>query len=146
MRAPLGTAPKRRVLVDRNPGRLGAALARPDILTVDEVAGMLQVKRRQVQRLGIPFPRLRPKTKHHIPENALAVLYGPPGSGKSFVALAWAMAIATRRLWLGHATNRGAVTYVAAEGGSGLGQRVKAHLDAHELAGPVDILFVCDPV
>src|SRR6266853_2096427 len=82
----------------------------------------------------------------HIPENAFAVLYGPPGSGKSFVALGWALAIASRRPWLGCTTNRGPVIYVAAEGGSGLGQRVQTHLDAHELAGPVDIRFVCDPV
>ena len=83
---------------------------------------------------------------HHIPENSLVVLYGPPGAGKSFLALAWGMAIATGMPWLGCETKRGTVIYVAAEGGSGLGQRVQAYQNAHAIAGPVDLLFVRESV
>lgn len=82
----------------------------------------------------------------HLPETALGVVYGAPGSGKSFLALAWAVAIATGQPWLGHATRRGMVLYVSAEGGSGLGQRVQAIRTAHGLGGTVDLLFVREAV
>ncbi|HEX9282348.1 MAG TPA: AAA family ATPase [Gemmatimonadales bacterium] len=82
----------------------------------------------------------------HLPESSLGVLYGPPGAGKSFLALAWAMAVATARAWLACATRRGPVVYVAAEGGNGLGQRVQAVRDAHALTEPAEIVFLREPV
>src|SRR5438270_814739 len=48
--------------------------------------------------------------------------------------------------WLDCATSRGDVIYVAAEGGSGLGQRVQAYCDSHELAAPEGIRFVREAV
>jgi len=82
----------------------------------------------------------------HLPENGLAVLYGAPGSGKSFLALAWAVAIATGQPWLGHASRRGLVVFISAEGGRGLGQRVQAIRAAHELVQIIDVLFVREAV
>src|SRR3989442_7445683 len=83
----------------------------------------------------------------HVPESSLVVLYGPPGAGKSFLTLSWEMTIARGVAWLGHATRRGAVVHVTAEGGgAALGQRVDAYCDAHALTGPVDLLSVCEVV
>ncbi|HXQ29786.1 MAG TPA: AAA family ATPase, partial [Gemmatimonadales bacterium] len=58
--------------------------------------------------------------EHYLPESALTVLYGPPGSGKSFLALAWALTIARGVPWLECQTQRGPVIYVAAEGTAAL--------------------------
>lgn len=90
--------------------------------------------------LALPAPEWL--LERHLPENSLSVLYGPPASGKSFLALAWAVAIATGQPWLDHATRRGLVLYVSAEGGAGLGQRVQALQAAHALSGAIDLLFV----
>jgi hypothetical protein len=55
-----------------------------------------------------------------------AVLYSPPGAGKSFVALDVAACVATGTWWHGRAVTKGPVLYVAAEGTGGLPVRVKA--------------------
>ena len=62
-----------------------------------------------------------------LPVRAFAILVGPPGSYKSFVALDIAEAIATGRAWMGNeVTNPGAVLYICGEGFGGLGARIKA--------------------
>jgi hypothetical protein len=62
-----------------------------------------------------------------IPEEGFIGLYGAPGSGKSFIALDWAMCISEGRPWLGrYKTKQSPVVYVAAEGGRGIQQRVRA--------------------
>lgn len=60
------------------------------------------------------------------PATSLLALCGPPGSGKSFVAMDLALSVATRRSWLGRAVMPGSVLYVAAEGSAGMRQRVMA--------------------
>jgi hypothetical protein len=55
-----------------------------------------------------------------------AILFGAPGDGKSFVALSFALSVATGRDWLGHKVKQGPVVYVAAEGGRGILKRVRA--------------------
>jgi len=79
-----------------------------------------------------------------IPEAAFTLLYGPSGEGKSFVALDWALSIATGTPWLGqHPTRLGTVVYVACEGAAGLPKRVSAWLDAHEdVVSPEHMLFL----
>ncbi len=58
-----------------------------------------------------------------IPKNAVAVLYGKPKSGKSFLALNWALQLA----------NSGIVTlYIAGEGLGGYGARLRAWADKFE--------------
>jgi hypothetical protein len=61
-----------------------------------------------------------------IAPEGFAVMYGAPGSFKSFLALDWALCVATGRPWHGHAVEPGYVVYVAAEGRGGLKQRVWA--------------------
>jgi hypothetical protein len=68
-----------------------------------------------------------------MPEGGLVALYGPPESFKSFVALDLALCVATGTPWHGHAVQRGLVLYVAAEGGPGIGKRVRAWLQHHAI-------------
>jgi hypothetical protein len=61
-----------------------------------------------------------------IVEDSLAVLYGPPGVGKSFVAQEWALSVASGRQSLGRDVRQGDVAYVYAEGGGGMPLRLRA--------------------
>jgi len=62
----------------------------------------------------------------HLVQNSIAVLYGPSGGGKSFLALDGALSVATGRDWLGRPVQQGVVIYVLAEGASGFGARITA--------------------
>jgi hypothetical protein len=73
-----------------------------------------------------------------IVEDSLAVLYGPPGSGKSFVAQEWALSVAAGRESLGHVVQQGDVAYVYAEGGGGMPLRLRAW---REDRGPLPLRF-----
>jgi RecA-family ATPase len=66
-----------------------------------------------------------------LPANALGVLYGAPGVGKTFVALSIALSIAAGHSWCGKLTKSGSVLYVAAEGVSGMRLRVQAYQRRH---------------
>jgi hypothetical protein len=61
-----------------------------------------------------------------LPEGGIAVLYGQPGAGKSFLALDLALSVSVGRSWFGHPTQHGGVVYVYAEGASGLKKRIAA--------------------
>lgn len=63
--------------------------------------------------------------------NTLAVLWGKPGSGKSFVALDWALSVAVGQWWFRKQVDKGGVLYVAGEGVGGLNQRIAAWQTAH---------------
>lgn len=72
----------------------------------------------------------------YLPDRGLGVLYGAPGSGKTFLALDIAVAVARGATWFGKPTTCGAVVYVAAEGRLDL--RLGAWLAAH-LASPNEL-------
>lgn len=61
-----------------------------------------------------------------IAVRASAVLFGEPGSGKSFVALDLALSVAAGTPWQGRPVSPGKAVYFAAEGGAGLGKRIEA--------------------
>jgi hypothetical protein len=87
-----------------------------------------------------------------LPANGSAILYGPAGTGKSFLALDLALTIASSADdWHGHtirpgATTGGAVLYVAAEGDHGLKRRLLAWLAATEYHGELAIRFIGEAV
>jgi hypothetical protein len=70
-----------------------------------------------------------------IPEQSLVVLYGPPGVGKTFLALDWAKCIAAEYAWQGRAVKGGRTLLVAAEGGRALKLRIAAWNERHATQG-----------
>lgn len=66
---------------------------------------------------------------------SVSYLYGPSGRWKSFVALSWAMAVATGQQWLGRSVVEGDVLYVCSEGARGMGKRVTAWKLRHGVTG-----------
>jgi len=82
--------------------------------------------------------------KHLLPSRGLAVIYGPPGSGKSFVALDAAFHIAMGEAWAGKRVKQGAVIYIAAEGGHGFSNRIVAARARLEVPDdtPLGVIYV----
>lgn len=66
--------------------------------------------------------------------NSTAWIVGRPGSGKSFLALDMAGAVATGQPWQGRLVRPGRVLYVAAEAGASIGQRVRAWEAANKVS------------
>jgi putative DNA primase/helicase len=62
-----------------------------------------------------------------LPRSGLAALYGPSGSGKSFLVLDIAASVAGGELeWFGRRVTQVPVTYCALEGEAGIGKRIEA--------------------
>jgi len=91
----------------------------------------------EVKKVIIPFKLLSAAELKNSPPpqwlllelltvGSFAVLYGPPGVGKSFLALDFALSIATGESGLVEPSNGGLVVYIAAEGHGGLRSRVEA--------------------
>jgi hypothetical protein len=97
--------------------------------------GMLQLVRRQAdgrsltvltyQRL-LDLPPNKWAIQGMLRAGELAVLYGPPGRWKTFIALDFALSIATGEAWCGHTTASGGVLYIAGEGLYAIRERTKA--------------------
>lgn len=69
-----------------------------------------------------------------IPQADVIVLFGPSGSGKSFVALDMAASIARGMPWRDRKVKKGRVLIIAAEGGTGYGKRIKAYAQHHKIS------------
>lgn len=66
------------------------------------------------------------RVKRLLPTTGIAAIFGPSGSGKSFLAKDMGICIASGREWFGHRTAQCSVTYVMLEGEAGLRNRVAA--------------------
>jgi len=82
--------------------------------------------------------------KGYLPHNALACIYGPSGSYKSFLAISLACHVATGTPWAGQKVMQGAVVYVVGEGGIGVSRRIKAWEKVYNEDKPVTHLFRID--
>lgn len=80
-----------------------------------------------------------------IAEHGLSIVYGDPGAGKSFVVLDMALRLAFGMDWHGSVSKQVGVLYIAGEGATGLGKRVKGWRREHALEG-VDAPFLLLPV
>ena len=85
-----------------------------------------------------PAP-IRWLVKHWLQEQALIMVHGPSGGGKTFVVLDWSLHIAAHMTdWHGHKVKPGPVVYLAGEGHHGLRSRVAAWKQ-HNMAGSLDM-------
>lgn len=71
-------------------------------------------------------PPLRWRIKHLLPQTGIAAMYGPSGSGKSYLAIDAGVSIALGNSWFGKRVEACPVTYVILEGEAGLRNRVQA--------------------
>ena len=67
-----------------------------------------------------------------LQENSLAMIWGHSGSYKSFIALDFALCVATGKDFFGHNVSLGTVLYVAAEGSSGFKNRTTAWVEHYD--------------
>ena len=81
-----------------------------------------------------------------VSDNGLSILYGDPGSGKSFVTIDMALRIALGMDWHGAPTKRVGVIYIAGEGVRGLGARIKGWRMKHGVTSMDAAPFVLMPV
>lgn len=93
----------------------------------------------------LKLPPPEPLIDEVLYRDTLAVLYGKPGSFKSFVALDLGMCIALGLPWQGREVRQGPVLYVAAEGGPGLGVRMAAWLSGTRVEAPSPEQFAVYP-
>lgn len=79
-----------------------------------------------------------------LDRNTLAVTYGGPKAGKTFVMLDLALHVALGRPWQGYKTKEARVVYNCAEGGSRFGNRIYAALEGGEQ--PASFGYIDTPV
>jgi len=124
-------APARLIPEDVNE-RLQAACAGTSFLTLEDLRN---------QPLPVPL------IEGLLVEKTLSAIYGPSGFGKSFVALDWAMAIATGRPVWERPVLPGLVLYVVAEGEGGFPLRTAAWEVANGVDNPPSaIIFEYAPL
>jgi len=82
----------------------------------------------------------------YLPKKSFSMLYGPPGSGKSFLALEMALSIAHGRQWRSRDVVKSAVIYLASEGFGGMGQRLRGWYQHNKVLDHCDLRFIRVPV
>lgn len=89
------------------------------------------------------LPPMRWILRGILPAEGLAALYGPSMSGKSFLVIDMACAIASGvEHWYGFRVTKSRVTYVCLEGEAGIGKRIKAWSQHSNCAIPDGLKFV----
>ncbi len=81
-----------------------------------------------------------------LEDGVLGLIVGAEGSLKSFVAIDWALSIATGRDWHGYRVTPGRVLYVAGEGRAGVIRRMRGWLARHQVEAPEHVLLGRGPI
>lgn len=118
---------------------------------LEAVAVLLEREQQPAQRFRLmtaeelaALPPVRWRVRGVMPTEGLAAIYGPSGSGKSFLTLDMLGAITDGRDWFGHRTTPCTVAYVALEGEAGIAQRVNAYR-VRQGQAPAGMRFIAQP-
>ncbi len=84
------------------------------------------------------------RVKGVIPERGIAAVYGPSGSGKSFLVMDMAISIADGAKWFGYRVKPCPVVYVCLEGEAGLSVRLVAYQSKGSISREME--FIAQPV
>lgn len=87
---------------------------------------------------------IRWRIKGVVPERGIAAIFGPSGSGKSFLVVDMAINIAKGSDWFGYRAKPCPVTYVCLEGEAGLSVRLAAYRTKGSI--PKGVEFIDQPV
>ena len=90
------------------------------------------------------LPTTKWRVKGLFPEHGLGSIYGPSGSGKSFLALDLMASIVAGNTFYGRKTTQCPVVYVALEGTGGIAKRVEAYETHHKIKLPSTFRIVTD--
>ena len=91
------------------------------------------------------LPPLAWRVRGVLPAQGIASVYGPSASGKSFLVLDMAAAIAEGGDWFGYRVNACPVVYVCLEGAAGFRLRVAAWEQQHGRTLPAGLRLVLQP-
>jgi hypothetical protein len=91
------------------------------------------------------LPAIRWRLKKVLPQTGLAAVFGPSGSGKSFLTLDLGINIAAGRDWFGIKTSTCPVTLVMLEGAGGLKARVEAWERQNNAQLPTSFRVIAEP-
>lgn len=96
----------------------------------------------KIYGLGDLYSLEAPKwlVQDYLPYQGIVTLYGAPGCGKSFLAQAFGMCLATGEPWNNRVVEPGGVLYLACEGIAGMPRRVQAWVEHHQLDIPKERL------
>lgn len=104
--------------------RLCGEPEQPEVTPPDRRYRLVQAARMTLARPTWLIPRI-------LEADSLAMVFGDPGCGKSFLAIDWASRIASGASWRDREVKQGAVIYVAGEGKHGLSRRLTAWATHH---------------
>jgi putative DNA primase/helicase len=90
------------------------------------------------------LPRAKWRVPNIIPESGICTIFGPSASGKSFVSLGLAAAVANGSEWFGYETSPCRVMYVVLENQGGIMQRIEAWEKHHGQDFPNDVIFMLE--
>ncbi|MBN3730907.1 AAA family ATPase [Burkholderia sp. Tr-20390] len=122
-----------------------AEVARADFLVKRSAPVAAQCYRLQTANDLMNAPAQRWLVRGVIPAQGTVAMYGPSGSGKSFLVLDLCAAIAGGEDWFGYRVTPAPVVYIALEGEAGMSKRAKAWSARNHRQLPEGLHFVTQP-
>jgi len=98
---------------------------------------------RDIKTVGEAMASVRWLVRNFIPADSTGMMFGASGTFKSFLALDLALHVAHGFDFMGKATRKGAVAYVASEGGAGIYRRIKAWHEQHGIVDFPPNFYIC---